>query len=219
MIRRKAKPPEVVDEEWMLTFSDMVTLLLTFFILLASMSKIDPVKYEKMQSSLKREMGATDIAQPIDTAKKDLQEQIVSLKVDDTVSLGSDHEGLMLEFDANAFYKQGSAEMSPEGHKSMRALADTLAAQKYLGFQFEIQGHTDDNPVRSQVYPSNWELSSARAASAVRVFLEAKVEPQRLRAVGLADVAPKVPNRTADGVPLPENQAVNRRVAVRIAPR
>ncbi len=217
--RRPSKKEDSVEEDWLLTFSDMVTLILTFFILLASISKVDLVKFEQVQSGITKEIGNRDVVKPIEAARTELELKISEMQIADTVSLGQDHQGLVLEFDAGAFFAQGSAELTAQGRSAMANLATTLTSPSYSHFQVEVEGHTDDNQVATTQFPSNWELSAARAASTVRLFIATGIDPTRLRAVGLADVAPKVPNRTADGNPLPDNQAVNRRVAVRVHPR
>ena len=82
-----------------------------------------------------------------------------------------------------------------------------------------MQGHTDDTPVNTPAFPSNWELSAARATMVVRLFIQHGMEPTRLAAEGLADTRPKVSNRDVTGKPLPVNQEINRRVSVHIYPR
>ena len=77
-----------------------------------------------------------------------------------------------------------------------------------------VEGHTDDQPIASRIFPSNWELSAARAARVVRFFIDSGVSPDRLKAAGLADTQPEAPNTTSEGVPIPENRARNRRVAI-----
>jgi chemotaxis protein MotB len=74
-------------------------------------------------------------------------------------------------------------------------------------------------PIQTQLFPSNWELSAARATAVVRLFSDAKVNPARMKAIGYADVMPKVPNRDPNGNPLPANQSINRRVVVKVMPR
>ena len=85
-----------------------------------------------------------------------------------------------------------------------------------LLLQVELDGHTDDNPVSSPNYPSNWELSAARAASVARLFIKLGMDPTRVEVVGFGDTRPKVANRDSQGRPLPANQAINRRVTVHV---
>ena len=115
----------------------------------------------------------------------------------------------------------------------MKALYEELASPLYKQFNINVEGHTDDEPMSSIRYPSNWELSSNRAATVVRfVISESKndtridtngqkygVEENRLRATGYAHTQPKVPNRDVSGVPIRENRITNRRVVIRINKR
>lgn len=207
------------QEDWMVTYADMVTLLLTFFVLIVSMSKIDMVKFEQMQKGVAREMGRKDILQPTESLKIDLDAVVRELKLEDVTHIGQDDQGLTLEMASSAFYRPGSADIRDDARPALRQIADTLTQPRYAAFQVEVQGHTDDVPVSTPQYPSNWELSAARATQAVRLFIADGLKPTRLKAVGFADIMPKVPNRDANGNPLPENQQMNRRIVVRIFPR
>ena len=83
-------------------------------------------------------------------------------------------------------------------------------------FRIVVEGHTDDIPVSTPLYPSGWELSAARAAAVVKEFIKAGLVPDRFQAVGMADIAPKYPNRDLNGTPIPENRVKNRRIAIHI---
>ena len=113
-----------------------------------------------------------------------------------------------------AFFGSGSAALSDAGATILTKLLGTLLAPRFAGYRITVEGHTDDAPISSTLFPSNWELSSARAASVVRFLVEHGIPARRLRAAGYADTRPLAPNRDAAGRPIPENQAKNRRVAV-----
>jgi chemotaxis protein MotB len=89
-------------------------------------------------------------------------------------------------------------------------------SEEYRDYTISIEGYTDDSPIKTPQFPSNWELSTARAAAVVRSFVGLGVPAERLRAVGFAETSPKLPNRDADGKAIPENQAQNRRVVIRL---
>ena len=78
----------------------------------------------------------------------------------------------------------------------------------------DVEVHTDDIPIKTPQFPSNWELSSSRAASVVKLFTERGIDPTVVRAIGHADAFPKKPNRDTEGVAIPENMSANRRVDV-----
>lgn len=214
----KPRREEGGSEDWMVTFADMVTLLLAFFVLLASISKVDLVLFEQVQAGLAEGLGAEAKERPIETLKKELAETVESMQVEDVVGLGEDSRGVTIEFASAGFFEPGSAELNPAALPILTRVAATLMGERYVGFQIEVQGHTDDTPISTERFPSNWELSAARAASVVRFFGKQGIHPPRMSAIGLADVAPKVPNRDPFGEPLPNNQEINRRVVVRVSP-
>ena len=83
-------------------------------------------------------------------------------------------------------------------------------------YSIDIEGHTDDAPISTPQFPSNWELSSARASAVARFLIGRGIKPERISVIGYADTKPKVPNRNAAGNPIPENRQENRRVMVRV---
>ncbi|MBT5495044.1 MAG: OmpA family protein [Alphaproteobacteria bacterium] len=82
----------------------------------------------------------------------------------------------------------------------------------------DVEGHTDDVPIRTARFPSNWELSASRASSVVRYFIEQGIKPSRLKAAGYADTKPKLPNKDIFDEGIPENREKNRRVGLRLHP-
>ncbi|MGD9639384.1 MAG: flagellar motor protein MotB [Alphaproteobacteria bacterium] len=205
-------------EEWMSTYGDMVTLLMCFFVLLASSSKVDIVLFEQIRAGMAKGIGDRDVVRPVELIMVDLADDIKSMKIGEGISLGSDHQGVVMEFASASFFDSGSAEIKQEALPILNKIASTLKAERYRIFKYIVEGHTDDQDINTEMYPSNWELSSARASSFVRFFLSKNIEPTRLKAVGLADTMPKVPNRDAYGEPIPHNMELNRRVIVRIEP-
>ena len=218
MIERKPRRPQGGEDDWIGTFADMVTLLLGFFILLASISKVDMALFEQVQAGMAKGVGKRDIETPLENLKREVKEILVEMNVRETSSIGSDSSGVIIEFASSSFFDPGSATLRNDAKPILKRVADTLDADIYKNFQIEVQGHTDDTPIHSPQFPSNWELSAARATGVVRYFIEQKMAPTRLRAVGLADVAPKVPNLDPFGNPLPVNREINRRIVIRVNP-
>lgn len=213
-------PKHEEKEDWLMSYADMITLLMSFFVLLISMSHIDPVKFEKVQGGMARDIGKHQTAQPLQELKTEVGQVLKGLKVDETaVGIGSDDRGLVLDFDAGTFFEPASAKVKDEFLPTLQKVAETLNSPRYSAFQVEVQGHTDDTPINTPAFPSNWELSAARATTVVRIFIQDGLEPTRMSAEGLADTRPKVSNRDVNGHPLPVNQTINRRVAVHIYPR
>ena len=214
----KKKPEEKVDEDWMATYGDMVTLLLCFFVMMASVSKPDIALFEQIQASMNDALGNKDNQRPIELMMADLDDDIKSVDISDQLSLGSDTQGVVLEMEGDTFFNQGSADLSPIAIAFLKRVAAPLQSDRYKNFKFSIEGHTSDEKLTSSQFASNWELSAARAAAVVR-FLESRGIPRvRMQAVGLYDVAPKYPNMNPYGEPIPENRRRNRRVVIHIEP-
>lgn len=216
--RKPPRRPQSGEDDWVGTFADMVTLLLGFFILLASISKVDMALFEQVQAGMAKGVGKRDIETPLENLKREVKEILVEMNVQETSSIGSDSAGVIIEFASSSFFDPGSATLRDDAKPILKRVVDTLNADIYKTFQVEVQGHTDDTPIDSQQFPSNWELSAARATGVVRYFIEQQMTPTRLRAVGLADVAPKVPNLDPFGNPLPVNREINRRIVIRVNP-
>ena len=121
-----------------------------------------------------------------------------------------------LEISSATFFDSGAATLRPGGRAVLQDVAANLKDAKYDGYQITVEGHTDDTPIKTVQFPSNWELSTARAAAVVHFFLDQGIPAQKLRAAGYADTFPKLPNRQANGAPLPANQAQNRRVVIKL---
>ncbi|HVN42833.1 MAG TPA: flagellar motor protein MotD [Steroidobacteraceae bacterium] len=116
-------------------------------------------------------------------------------------------ESLWLEIEINTdiLFKSGEGDFAPEASPVLDKLAEVL---KPFPNPIRVEGHTDDRPIRTAAYPSNWELSAARAASVVHEFTKAGIDPLRLEIVGFGEYHPRRPNDS------PEGRNANRRVAI-----
>jgi chemotaxis protein MotB len=121
-----------------------------------------------------------------------------------------------LQIGSAAFFGSGSAALSNAGKAILSDVAVTLVSQEFAAYHITIEGHTDDMPISTPQFQSNWELSAARAAAVVRFLLDLGVPAGKLTASGYADTAPIAPNRNAEGMVIPDNQARNRRVVIRL---
>jgi len=199
-----------------------------------SFAKVDMEVFDAVSNGIGEHMAKEDRKSEKDHLTKAMKIMMVSEGADQVAKIASDSEGsLTIELDTGAFFKPGSAELAEQAYPFMKALYEELASPLYKQFNINVEGHTDDEPMNSIRYPSNWELSANRAATVVRfVISESKndtrmdtngqkygVEKNRLRATGYADTQPKVPNRDASGVPILENRITNRRVVIRINKR
>ena len=224
-------PPLPPDESWMATYGDAITLLMAFFVLLMSFAKVDLEVFDAVSNGIGEHMAKEDRKSEKDHLTKSMKVMMVSEGAEQVAKIATDSEGsLTIELDTGAFFKPGSAELAEQAYPFMKALYEELASPLYKQFNINVEGHTDDEPMSSLRYPSNWELSSNRAATVVRFVISESqndtrmdtngqkygVEENRLRATGYAHTQPKVPNRDASGAPIRENMITNRRVVIRI---
>jgi len=222
--RRKHDSEHENLERWLLTYSDLITLLLAFFIIMYSMSKIDSKKFGEMQEALSgvlkggtlvvkqgNQIGALSGQGVLkigfmkslgDAVKRDFQ----GLGNENLVNTEVTERGLVIHIMESALFEAGKAELTDEAKKTLSIVARHLAS---LPNHIRIEGHTDNLPIRTPVFPSNWELSSARATEVVRFFIDDfRVKPEMISALGYGEFRPLIPNNT------PENRAMNRRVDI-----
>lgn len=211
---------------WMTTFSDLMSLLLTFFILLYSMSNVDSEKFDNVSQSLQGALGGTGILEnggkvivsqnpdgslEIDEASTDIEQMhkkvmnyIDNKGLDKEVAVNVNEKGIYFDIKEAILFDSGSAEIKPSGIKVLNKLTDLVNS---MDNEIVIEGHTDDVPIHNSKYSSNWDLSTARAISVVKYFTEEQnIKPGRMSAVGYGEYKPMLENTTE------ENRAANRRV-------
>jgi len=171
---------------WMVSYSDLVTQLLTFFIMLFALSAA------ATEDQLKK------IKEKIDNyVVQNHLEKFVSTKI-------TQKEGLIVTFSEKYMFDPGKADIYPEAKEVIKNIASLLVDEPN---RISIEGHTDNTPINTPEFPSNWELSTKRATNVLKYLLEElKFEPKRLTAAGFGEWHPVAPNDT------PENKAKNRRV-------
>ena len=214
----KKKRENKIDEDWMSTYGDMVTLLLCFFVMMLSVSKPDMAKFEQIQAGMNEGLGKKEVTRPIEMMLLELADDIQSMNIGEQIALGSDTQGVVLELSGDMLFDYGSADLKPAAVNALKRIAATLQSERYNNFNFSIEGHTSDEKFSSPQYPSNWELSSARAATIARFLEDRGITRVRLKATGLYDISPKYPNRDPFGEPIPQNRYKNRRVVIHIEP-
>jgi chemotaxis protein MotB len=280
--RKRLEEVHENHERWLLTYADMITLLLALFIILVGASKTDPHKYDQvaqsfhqafstapagdtilnpghgrdttvidqsslnktmaqntqlknqnqsvatqngsLQDKLQQSMQTLDQIQQQIAASKQAQDflksnkQLSQLKVDvqsfladhstlrSQVQIRIDGRGLVLQIlPDKVLFQSGQAVLRPEASTLLDPLARLLSLQPNA---IRVEGHTDNQPIATSQFPSNWELSTARATSVVRYLISHKVTPVKVSAAGYADTHPLVSNRTIRG------RALNRRIEI-----
>lgn len=210
---------------WLLTYADMITLLLVFFIVLYVSSKVDAKKYNDLASSIRVAFGATMPASSIAQVGRGEEKRLpiqdlvgmlmqrFSRELEEEIRQGSveiqrTEKGIVLRFGEAVLFESGKATLSDNAKRLMDQVASSL---REIPNAIEVEGHTDSLPIRTHFFPTNWELSVSRATSVVRYLVEARgLSPERLAARGLADNRPLVPEDHLRGNPR------NRRVEVHV---
>jgi len=201
-------------DSWLLTYSDMVTLILCFFVLLAAMSNVDMVKFEQIKTNMARTIGDKEMLSPIEMVSLDLKKDIASLGIENDALVYDNALGAVLEFASPFLFVSGSAKIKPEAMPFLKRIAATLSVERFRAFTYEVEGHTDE----SSAELSALDLSSLRAAALAQFFISRGINPSRFKVVGLADTRPKVPVADKDGGELVQNKILNRRLVVKIEP-
>ena len=207
------------EDAWLITYADMVTLLLCFFVILFAMSAPDMKKLEQFGKELRARGFYTDLVadeDPYATLKKNLDLSLGASGYDKAIAVTQTPDAVEVELGSSAFFQPGSARFTRDALPMLQLMASKILPLGKDNVLISVEGYTDDSPVHSEQYPSNWELSSARAANVVRYLIAQGFPQEQLRVVGFADTHPKAPNRDAVGTPIPANQDLNRRVVVRL---
>ncbi|MFZ0392054.1 MAG: OmpA family protein [Calditrichia bacterium] len=210
---------------WMVTYGDLMSLLLTFFVLILSFSSIELRKFQQAMGSLKGALGVLPREQSVvrqwepilpqltDFQKRRIQRVVSQLRnmvkregMENEVTMEATAEGVIIRIDSPILFEVGEAELKSQAYPILNKIIEMT---RDWPNSIRVEGHTDNLPIHTVQYPSNWELSTARALSVLRYFLnEGKIEPERLAAVGYGEFHPLVPNSSV------ENRSKNRRVEI-----
>src|SRR5918911_1613590 len=199
-------------ERWLLTYADLITLLMVFFVVLYSMSSSDATKFKKISAALSQAFnvdvlqgqsasgisdGSAQIASPIDDLIQNnevpqvqrlqtkIQAAIEGSSQSPDVSVGTDKEGVVIRLSGSYLFDSGRAELKPNSLGVLDAVASEL---RLMPNDIRVDGHTDATPIESPRYPTNWELSAARALAVTRYFSETDgIRSDRLMAAGFGE--------------------------------
>lgn len=205
------------NETWQTSFLDIFMLLLAFFIILAGLTRFDMQIFVDDARGLRSLITGTErVRTPINEIDLDLRSILAAEIAENRLSIVTERNELRLKFTDAAFYETAEATLLPQGEEIIDRIIDVLDELRFYQYYVDVEGHTDNRPINTIRFPSNWELSTARAANIIRYFMDRGFEPSRLKASGYADTRPLVPNQDELGNNIPENQALNRRVVIRI---
>lgn len=182
------------DATWLYSYADLMTQLLIFAILMLSVLGVTGMPEEK-----KKEQSR--LQQTVSEVEKFVKES----GLEETMTLDRGADRLIIRMKSAILFAEGQATLTPDAEKALAGLAPVLVrADSHL----RVEGHTDDVPIRSQAFPSNWELSTARAISVTRYLEERGLSTARLSAAGYGQFHPLAPNSGA------ASRARNRRVEI-----
>jgi chemotaxis protein MotB len=233
----------VTHDRWLVSYADFITLLFGLFVVMFAFARADqkkPAQVSKAIDSAFESMGAfggedqqgasesnwgaatnavkdenvllpAQVKQDLNRMRRDLLATLSAQVAAHTVSLEMGRDGLVISLREAGFFESGSAVPKPEALPTLRQIANKLGPTPY---DLRIEGHTDNVPIHTAEFDSNWELSTARATGIARLFLDMKSIPaDRLSAAGYAEFHPVATNDTAEG------RAENRRVDLVVMPR
>ncbi len=232
---KKKREEEKASGDWIVTYSDMVTLLLCFFAALFNVSDTDSVAVEQMMSALNNiGMGALDGGNTLSAGKSaDLGNTVMSLpsmesgrslatalrkavsllspqRYSNKMSVTSDERGIVISLASDAFFNVASATINIEETRDiLLRVAELLASNELAGRKFRIEGHTDSEPTDPNgQWRDNWELSTDRSISVLRYLTGLGLDEKRFQVAGFSDTVPFTSDTT------PEGRAFNRRVDI-----
>lgn len=197
---------------WMLPFSTLMLILMILFVALYGYSYFNSLEYEDALSDLGPEERVERAKKEIELAKS-MKEFISELQMDDVAEISITAHAIKLKLSSPVIFESGSAEVKPD---IMPLLVKLLEHLKNMDNTIIVEGHTDNVPIHTALYRSNWELSAARAFSVIYFYIQRGIEPIRLLAHGHGEFRPFFPNTTEFG------RAMNRRIEITIvrgAPR
>jgi len=237
MARRARHREHENHDRWLISYADFITLLFAFFVVMYAISSVNENKYKIFSAALTSAFGNQVVkadaivsvskqdsllkslvdrrnAKLVEQQQKAMQDiakkinQVMhALVKNGQVSVLQTNRGVAVEINASALFNQGDATLQGDAINTLIAVAKVLEP---VDLAIEVEGHTDDIPISNLQFPSNWELSSARASSVVRLFIGHGLMPKYLKAIGSAANYPVMSNDTVGG------RARNRRITVTI---
>jgi chemotaxis protein MotB len=225
-VRNRGRISSLPSVKWLTTFNDLITLMMVFFVLLFAMSQGDMEKIKKFRSAIIEGFGALDkkstgsvgliettrpkVMSGSKTRKKAVPEAIRDMieEIDSLPDVETENaeKGMVIRIAGNVLFDSGSSKINPGGISLLKRIGSVISR---LPNRVRIEGHTDNVPISTEAFPSNWDLSAARAVNIVKFLSDhMNVYPRRLSAVGYGESRPISANDT------PANRALNRRVEI-----
>jgi chemotaxis protein MotB len=222
-------------DRWLVSYADFITLLFGFFVVLYAFARADQKKQSQLPNAINQafqSMGVSaaqstpeptsvvtteqvrtpaEVGQDLNRMQRSLAMALKDEVQSGAVSLSVERTGLVISLRENGFFASGSATPNPQATATLGRIATSIGPSPY---DVRVEGHTDNVPMHSAIFNSNWELSAARASAIGRLLLGLKaIPPERLSVAGYGEFHPVATNDTAEG------RAQNRRVDLVVMPR
>lgn len=211
---RPAKKGEEGEGPWLVSYADLMTLLMGFFALVSSMSTPDKQKFEKVREAAVEAFGGK-LEKPYEGLTSDLEKFIKEQKLEDKVKVAVSINGIEMTFEGTLFFESGNYIVKSGAQDIMQQIAQIIK-KNASSYRALIEGHTDSAPISHPIISSNWELSGLRASRIALIFEEQGFQKSALTIIGWGETKPLVANYTKLGEPIVENMAKNRRVVLKI---
>ncbi len=190
---------------WLTVYSDLMTNLMLFFLMLFAMSRLQTGIREDLQRALQEQFSGKKVERPAQTIEQKQQEDKMN-ELKKIAYVEETESRIKITLPAPVLFDIGKADLKPETEKILTDISATLKNNKY---PIIVEGHTDNIPISGGKYKSNWHLSSARAFAVMNFFINKEnIHPSRLSALGCGEYQPVAPNDTE------ENRAKNRRINI-----
>jgi chemotaxis protein MotB len=208
--------PKEHDTEgvWLISYADMMTLLMGFFALLTAMSSFNEEQFKETAEEAALYFGGEVITAYEDLGKA-IQALITEKGLEEQVQIKVSKTGIVLTFEGTLFFSSGSFELREGATLLMNQLLKILD-QEAKDKRYLIEGHTDDIPINQGIIRSNWELSSLRATAVARLFERYNFKREQILTIGFGETRPILRNRDEQGNPISKNQDQNRRVVLKV---
>ena len=203
-------------DSWLMSYADMITLLLAFFIIFVSISEPKSEKMQAITESMSGQFGTIDLATPFQGTYKTLMEIVEEKQLLKDLDIQRTKNGITVEMAHGAFFLPDSAEIDPAKAETLAGIVKAIKNIDFLDYRVVIEGHSSDVPPKNASFASNWEYTTAQASRLARFFIEQGIPANRLKVAGYADTQPKVPNTDLEGKAIPENQMQNARIEITV---
>jgi len=213
---RRQQHSEEGTDSWLMSYADMITLLMCFFIIFISVSEPKKDKLSALTRGLADKFGVVGFSTPFQSIVSNMQGIVEDNKMYKDIAVEANTTGIQMEISTLKFFKQDGVELDGSNSAVLVEIAQALKKLDFSQYRLSVEGHTDNTIPHSEIYPSNWELSSAQAARMVRFLVEQGIKPNQVEVVGRGDSQPIVPNEDGMGKPIAENQARNQRLVIKV---